>query len=157
MVLLQGSPYSLHPAGRESEEATSDPSLLSFSHIRSCPRPVPTDNKSSLVSSVKIDSYMHPGPHLLSFSSRQPVRCCPSASTSSGNSTTIFKPHCPVYLAAFNDLTLKQANQQAVLTLTLDSLGVDLCCVSETHIQDSSVIAELTAPTVSPRFWQHTW
>ena len=134
------------------KQATADPSLLSFSHIRSSPPPVSTENNSSLVLSVKVDSYVHPGSHLLPFSSRQPVRCCPLASTSSGNSTTIFKPRCPTYLAAFNVRTLKQAGQQAALPLTPDSIGVDVCCVSETRIQDSSVITELTAPLVSSHF-----
>ena len=59
-------------------------------------------------------------------------------------------------MAAFNVRTLKQAGQQAALALTLDSLGVDVCCVSETRIQDSSVITELTAPSVSSRFWLRT-
>ena len=63
---------------------------------------------------------------------------------------------CPVYLAAFNVRTLKQAGQQAALALTLDSLGVDVCCVSETRIQDSSVITELTAPSVSSH-WRYRY
>ncbi|GAA47879.1 exosome complex exonuclease RRP6, partial [Clonorchis sinensis] len=66
--------------------------------------------------------------------------------TSSGISKSIFKPRHPVSLAVFNVRTLKQAEQQAALDLTLDSLGIDVCCVSETRIQDSSTILELTAP-----------
>ena len=59
-------------------------------------------------------------------------------------------------MAAFNVRTLKQTSQQAALALTLDSVGVDVCYVSETGIQDSSVITELTAPLVSSRFWLRT-
>ena len=59
-------------------------------------------------------------------------------------------------MAAFIVRTLKQAGQQAALALTLDSLGVNVCCVSETIIQDSSVFTELTAPSVSSRFWLST-
>ncbi|KER30676.1 hypothetical protein T265_02918 [Opisthorchis viverrini] len=72
--------------------------------------------------------------------------------TSSGISRSVLKPRHPLYLAAFNVRTLKQAGQQAALALTLDSLGIDVCCVSETRIQDASTVIELTAPSVSTRF-----
>ncbi|GAA50275.1 hypothetical protein CLF_104317, partial [Clonorchis sinensis] len=56
------------------------------------------------------------------------------APTSSGISELIFKPPHPVHLAAFNICTLKQAGQQAALTLTLDSavmcpkiISIDSC------------------------------
>ncbi|GAA48171.1 craniofacial development protein 2 [Clonorchis sinensis] len=74
------------------------------------------------------------------------------APTSSGISKSIFKPRHPVYLAAFNVRTLKQAGQQAAPALTLDSPGIDVCCVSETRIQDASTVIELTALSVSTRF-----
>ncbi|KER31250.1 hypothetical protein T265_02443 [Opisthorchis viverrini] len=48
----------------------------------------------------------------------------------SGISKSVLKPRHPVYLAAFNVRTLKQAGQQAALALTLDSLGIDVCCLS---------------------------
>ncbi|KER33511.1 hypothetical protein T265_12588 [Opisthorchis viverrini] len=44
------------------------------------------------------------------------------APTSSGISKSVFKPRHQVYLAAFNVRTLKQAGQQAVRSLILDSL-----------------------------------
>ncbi|KER25885.1 hypothetical protein T265_06740 [Opisthorchis viverrini] len=72
--------------------------------------------------------------------------------TSSGISRSVLKPRHPLYLAAFNVRTLKQAGQQAALALTLDSLGIDVCCVSETRIQDASTVIELTGPSVSTRF-----
>ena len=59
-------------------------------------------------------------------------------------------------MAAFNVRTLKQAGQQTALALTLDSLGIDVCCVSETHIQNASIVTELTSPSVSSRFWLRT-
>ncbi|GAA47993.1 hypothetical protein CLF_101056 [Clonorchis sinensis] len=46
-----------------------------------------------------------------------------------------FKPRRPIYLVAFNVRTLKQACQQVALALSLDSFGIDVCCVSETRIQ----------------------
>ena len=49
-------------------------------------------------------------------------------------------------MATFNVRTLKQAGQQAALALTLDSLGIDVCCISETRIQDASIVTELTVP-----------
>ncbi|KER20357.1 hypothetical protein T265_11075 [Opisthorchis viverrini] len=60
--------------------------------------------------------------------------------------------HSSFYLAASNVRTLKQAGQQAALALTPESLGLDMCCVSETRIQDASTAIELTALSVSTRF-----
>ena len=71
-------------------------------------------------------------------------------------SKTIFKPRCSVHLATFNVRTLQQAGQQAALALTLDSLCIDVCCVSETRIQDANTIIELTAPSLSTRFFLRT-
>ncbi|GAA48940.1 metastasis-associated protein MTA3 [Clonorchis sinensis] len=51
-----------------------------------------------------------------------------------------------------NVRTLKQTEQQAALALTLDSLCIDVCSVSETGIQDASAVVELTAPSLSTRF-----
>ncbi|GAA49974.1 polyprotein [Clonorchis sinensis] len=56
---------------------------------------------------------------------------CHPAPASSGVWKSIFKLRHPVYLAAFNARTLKQAGQQAALALSLHSLGFDVCCVSE--------------------------
>ncbi|KER32056.1 hypothetical protein T265_01833 [Opisthorchis viverrini] len=64
----------------------------------------------------------------------------------------VLKPRRPVYLAAFNVCTLKQTGQKAALAPTPESLGIDVCCVSETTIQDASTVIELTAPSVSTRF-----
>ncbi|KER26097.1 hypothetical protein T265_06577 [Opisthorchis viverrini] len=47
------------------------------------------------------------------------------APTTSGISKSVLKPRYPVNLAAFNIHPLKQAGQQAALSLTLDSLGID--------------------------------
>ncbi|KER30083.1 hypothetical protein T265_13257, partial [Opisthorchis viverrini] len=44
----------------------------------------------------------------------------------------------------------------AALTPTLDSLGIDVYCVSETRIQDASTVTELTAPSLSTRFQLRT-
>ncbi|KER31953.1 hypothetical protein T265_12887 [Opisthorchis viverrini] len=57
-----------------------------------------------------------------------------------------------VYLATFNVRTLKQAGQQVALARTLDSLCIDVCCLSETRTQDASTVIELTAPSLSSRF-----
>ncbi|KER24620.1 hypothetical protein T265_07763 [Opisthorchis viverrini] len=46
--------------------------------------------------------------------------------TSSGIYKSVLKPRRPVYLAAFNVRTPKQAGKQAALALTLDSLGIDV-------------------------------
>ncbi|GAA49918.1 hypothetical protein CLF_103779 [Clonorchis sinensis] len=45
-------------------------------------------------------------------------------------------------LAASSVRTLKQVRQQAALPLTLDLLETDVCCVSETRIQDTGTVVE---------------
>ena len=59
-------------------------------------------------------------------------------------------------MAAFNVRTLRQSGQQAALARTLDSLAIDICCISETRIQDPSIISELTAPLLSTRYFLRT-
>ncbi|GAA57043.1 polyprotein [Clonorchis sinensis] len=73
------------------------------------------------------------------------------APTSSGISKSLFKPGHSVCLAAFDVRALKQAKPQAALSLILDSLDIDVCCVSETRIKDANTVIELTAPSVSTR------
>ena len=55
-------------------------------------------------------------------------------------------------LGAFNVRTLKQIGQQAALATTLDHFNIDICCVSETRLYDSSR-REITAPALSKKFW----
>ena len=55
----------------------------------------------------------------------------------------------PLRLAAFNVRTLRQCGQQAALHRTLESLDIDICCLSETRIQDPSVLYRLRSPTGS--------
>ncbi|GAA49627.1 hypothetical protein CLF_103310 [Clonorchis sinensis] len=69
------------------------------------------------------------------------------APTLSGLSKSLLKPGHPVYLAAFNVRTLKQT-KKAALALTR---GINVCCISETRIQDSSKVFELTARSLSTR------
>ncbi|KER19871.1 hypothetical protein T265_11456 [Opisthorchis viverrini] len=111
---------------------------------------------SSIEKIFKVDD--HIGPALRTDDSVRHASVLRAASarhmvpTSSGISRSVLKPRHPLYLAAFNVRTLKQAGQQVVLALTLDSLCIYMCCVSETRIQDASKVTELTAPSVSTRF-----
>ncbi|GAA56481.1 hypothetical protein CLF_110977 [Clonorchis sinensis] len=59
------------------------------------------------------------------------------APTSSGIPKSIFKPRSPVYLATFNVRILRPEGQQVALALTRNSFGIDLCCISESGIQDA--------------------
>ncbi|CAH8560679.1 unnamed protein product [Dicrocoelium dendriticum] len=56
-------------------------------------------------------------------------------------------PRSSFRLACFNVRTLMQNGQQAGLARTLDSLDVDVCCLSETRLQDPSTVLTLTSPT----------
>ena len=49
--------------------------------------------------------------------------------------------------------TLAQIGQQASLAITLSSLNVDICCVSETRIQDSSAVLQLSFPKSDNKYF----
>ncbi|KER28215.1 hypothetical protein T265_04891 [Opisthorchis viverrini] len=81
-----------------------------------------------------------------------PASARPSSVTTLNTSKSVFKPRKPVYLATFNVRTLKQAGQQVAFARTLDSLCIDVCCLSETRTQYASVVIKQTAPSLSYRF-----
>ncbi|CAH8611999.1 unnamed protein product [Dicrocoelium dendriticum] len=58
-------------------------------------------------------------------------------------------------MTTINVHTLRQKGQQAALARTLDTLGIDVCCVSETRNRDHNGVVELTAPGLSSRYWLH--
>ena len=62
------------------------------------------------------------------------------------------KPRHPVNIGVFNVRTLMQIGQQASLAMTLASFNVDICCISETRIQDPSTVLRLTCPTTQRTF-----
>ncbi|KER27476.1 hypothetical protein T265_13796, partial [Opisthorchis viverrini] len=128
------------------KQATADASLLSPSHTFSSPSPHPINNSLLVGPAPRTDDSVRHASVLRAASAHHMVP------TSPGISKSVLKPRHPLYLAAFNVRTLKQAGQQAALALTLDSLGTAMCCVSETRIQDASTGVELTAPSVSTRF-----
>jgi hypothetical protein len=71
-----------------------------------------------------------------------------------GVSTSRTERHCPFLrprnafnLASFNVRTLKQIGQQAALARTLEGLDVDVCCLSETRLYDSSQVLPLRSPS----------
>ena len=62
----------------------------------------------------------------------------------------IARPRDPIFLGAFNVRTLCQMGQQASLAQTLLSLKLDVCCVSETRIQDPTSVIQLRPPGTNP-------
>ncbi|KER27537.1 hypothetical protein T265_05427 [Opisthorchis viverrini] len=48
--------------------------------------------------------------------------------------------------------TLKQSGHQVALARTLDSLCVGVCCLSEIRLHVTSIVTELTTPSLSSRF-----
>ena len=60
--------------------------------------------------------------------------------------TPILRPRTPFHLAAFNVRTLLQVGQQSCLARTLETLHVDICCVSGTRIQDPTSLIHLRSP-----------
>ena len=73
-----------------------------------------------------------------------------SSQSVSRPSTTILRPRMPFKVAAFNVRTLQPFDQQVALARTMESLSIDVCCVSETRIQDPSVVLQLKSPTSPP-------
>ena len=49
--------------------------------------------------------------------------------------------------------TVVQVGQQASLAITLSTLNVDICCVSETRIQDSSAVLQLSCPNSDNKYF----
>ncbi|GAA54058.1 hypothetical protein CLF_112033 [Clonorchis sinensis] len=80
----------------------------------------------------------------------------PSSVTALNISKSVFKLLKPVYLATFNVDTLKQAVQQVAAARTLDSISIDVCCLSGKRTQDASNVIESTAPSLYSRFQLHT-
>ncbi|KAA3676912.1 uncharacterized protein DEA37_0003379 [Paragonimus westermani] len=61
------------------------------------------------------------------------------------------RPRRLVNIGVFNIRTLRQVGQQAALASTLSSLELDVCCVSETRVYDSSTVIHLSSPLDSCR------
>ncbi|KAA3676475.1 uncharacterized protein DEA37_0004434 [Paragonimus westermani] len=61
------------------------------------------------------------------------------------------RPRQLVNIGAFNVRTLRQIGQQAALASTVSSLELDVCCVSETRVYDSSTVIHLSSPLDSCR------
>ncbi|KER21670.1 hypothetical protein T265_10060 [Opisthorchis viverrini] len=114
------------------KHATADASLLSLSRFPSSALPRPNLNTLSAGPSSRTDRFARPASLSAAASAR------PSSVTTLNTSKSVFKPRKPVYLATFNVRTLKQAGQQVALARTLDSLCIDVCCLSETRTQDAS-------------------
>ena len=60
--------------------------------------------------------------------------------------TPILWHRAPLHLAAFNVRTLLQVDQQSCLACPLETLHVGICWVSETRIQDPTLLTYLRSP-----------
>ncbi|VDP64341.1 unnamed protein product [Schistosoma mattheei] len=61
------------------------------------------------------------------------------------------KPREPFKVAAFNVRTLIQVGQQTGLAMSLESLNINVCCLSETRIQDSGKELQIRSPSVASK------
>ncbi|KAH9590336.1 hypothetical protein MS3_00003064 [Schistosoma haematobium] len=57
----------------------------------------------------------------------------------------------PLKLAVFNVRTLMQVGQQIGLAMSLESLNIDVCCLSETRIQDSGEVLQIRSTSVASK------
>ncbi|VDP66393.1 unnamed protein product [Schistosoma mattheei] len=74
------------------------------------------------------------------------------------NTEAVFlKPRAPFKLAAFNVRSLMQVRQQIGLPVSLESFNIDVCCLSETRIQDSGEVLQIRSPSVASKslFYVH--
>ncbi|VDO83233.1 unnamed protein product, partial [Schistosoma curassoni] len=68
------------------------------------------------------------------------------------NTEAVFlKPRATFKLAAFNARTLMQVGQQIGLAVSLESLHIDVCCLSETRIQDSGEVLQIRFLSVASK------
>ncbi|CAH8656790.1 unnamed protein product [Schistosoma margrebowiei] len=61
------------------------------------------------------------------------------------------KPRAPFKLDAFNVRTFMHVGQQIGLATSLESLNIDVCCLSETRIQDSGEVLQIRSPSVASK------
>ncbi|CAH8547777.1 unnamed protein product [Schistosoma mattheei] len=61
------------------------------------------------------------------------------------------KPRIPFKLASFKVPTLTQTGQHIGFAMTLEDLNIDICCLSETRIQDSSEVLQIRSPSVTSK------
>ncbi|VDP80344.1 unnamed protein product, partial [Schistosoma curassoni] len=91
-------------------------------------------------------------PPTSTFTSKLPLSASPSSVTIANDSTAqntvpgLLKLRSKLYIGAFNVHTLCQIGQQSSLARALESRTIDVCCVSETRMQDPSVFIHLTSP-----------
>ena len=122
-------------------QATAGPSLLGFPPLPLRPLPKPITNVILVNPRNRMNGSPSHEPQIRPPSTSDPDRC-----------QSLIKPRSSVHIAAFNVRTLKQMGQQAALVRTLDTLTIDVCCVSETRIQDPTTVVELTAPDVTSHY-----
>ena len=106
--------------------------------------------------------------NLLSLSSSFPLSSFPIPKTAQSNAALVpsrslalgtsqlaplVKPRKLINIGAFNVRTLAKIGQQASLEITLDTLNIDICCVSETRIQDFSTVVQLSCPNSTKKFF----
>lgn len=89
-----------------------------------------------------------PGPNNRRVTVRSPF-CAPSFSPSTSIQTppnslpsadTFLRPRCHFELATFTLCTMIRIGQQACLATILENLAIDVCCIRETRIRNSSSV-----------------
>ena len=122
------------------------------SKIKSTPSPIPSPSThrppETPLSSCSLFSTFIPQ---TTQGNTSPISSVSLASTDVPQSPLV-KPRKSNNSGVFNVRTLAQIGQQASLAITLSSLNVDICCFSETLIQDSSTVRQLSYPNSGTRY-----
>ena len=126
--------YSIPPLHAHLSTNTPIPNPLSI-HVSPTVLSGPTDRRIAAEASLRVTQ----------------SRSTSGARTVPYGSSAFFRPRAPFKLAAFNVRTLARIGQQAALARTMESLAIDVCCLSETRIYDSSSVKRLSAPSNSSR------
>ena len=118
------------------------------------------DFKKSVLLTLAIPlSFIFFSPFVLFLSLKQHSNATlvPSRSLALGTSqlAPLVKPRKLINIGAFNVRTLAKIGQQASLAITLDTLNIDICCVSETRIQDFSTVVQLSCSNSTKKFLLH--
>ncbi|MGL5405228.1 MAG: endonuclease/exonuclease/phosphatase family protein, partial [Propionibacteriaceae bacterium] len=152
-------PYSLRPRARQASHCLVGQTLVSKARGQG-PQTIPLSRcgrPESIIrlSATSIPEHFGPTPNSLTSQATCSSNRVVSTELSNGilrvgfkenNKQNLIRPRVPFHIGAFNVRTLCQSGQQSALALSLSTFNIDVCCVSETRIQDPSVVMHLKSP-----------
>jgi exonuclease III len=134
-------------ARMQSRSALSSPKLLFPVHCNlnsSILGPPPLTYSSNILNYFSVNHRVTTAPRSIQRNNSQAKSIHPVPTD-----YVILNPRTSFNLSSFNVRTLMQIGQQAALAHTLESLNIDICCLSETRLHDASTIVRLSSPNIN--------